>query len=133
MAVQTEDAAKHPTSAVGQTRTSGRIRGKSVHPLIADLRLLRWRGRLAPLPDSCTAPDSNNVRCIHVTVELSTAPTNDFSLSSDYATRPSERTDWTSLSVRTSPGGWRSPERFLEGARKGRLGTVTDQIGNLRK
>jgi hypothetical protein len=38
-----------------------------------------------------------------------------------------------SLSVRTSPGGWRSPERLLEGAGKSGLGTVTDQVGNLRK
>src|SRR5260370_2901870 len=37
------------------------------------------------------------------------------------------------LSVRTSPGGWRSPERLLEGAGKSSLGTVTDQVGNLRK
>src|SRR5271169_6974662 len=38
-----------------------------------------------------------------------------------------------SLSVRTSPGGWRSPERLLEGAGKRGLRTVTDQVGNLRK
>ena len=38
-----------------------------------------------------------------------------------------------SLSVRTSPSGWRSPERFLEGAGKSGLGTVTDRVGNLRK
>src|SRR5947207_10758476 len=38
-----------------------------------------------------------------------------------------------SLSVRTSPGGWRSPERLLEGAGKSGLGTVTYQVGNLRK
>src|SRR5437588_874231 len=38
-----------------------------------------------------------------------------------------------SLSVRTSPGGWRRPERLLEGAGKSGLGTVTDQVGNLRK
>src|SRR5712671_8114130 len=37
------------------------------------------------------------------------------------------------LSVRTSPGGWRSPERLLEGAGKSGLGTVTDQVGNLRE
>ena len=37
------------------------------------------------------------------------------------------------LSVRTSPCGWRSPERLLEGAGKSGLGTVTDQVGNLRK
>jgi hypothetical protein len=36
------------------------------------------------------------------------------------------------LSVRTSPCGRRSPERLLEGAGSG-LGTVTDQVGNLRK
>ena len=37
------------------------------------------------------------------------------------------------LPVRTSPGGWRRPERLLEGARKSGLGTVTDQVGNLRQ
>src|SRR5882757_1203365 len=37
------------------------------------------------------------------------------------------------LSVRTSPGGWRSPERLLEGAGKSSLGTVTDRVGDLRK
>src|SRR6478735_9685614 len=37
------------------------------------------------------------------------------------------------LSVRASPCGWRSPERLLEGAGKSGLGTITDQVGNLRK
>ncbi len=37
-----------------------------------------------------------------------------------------------SLSVRT-PVGWRSPKRLLEGAGKSGLGTVTDQVCNLRK
>src|SRR6516225_5134895 len=37
------------------------------------------------------------------------------------------------LSVRTSPGGWRDSERLFEGAGKSGLGTVTDQVSNLRK
>src|SRR6478735_4009549 len=37
------------------------------------------------------------------------------------------------LSVRASPRGWCSPERLLEGAGKSGLGTVPDQVGNLRK
>src|SRR5512140_2617194 len=44
-----------------------------------------------------------------------------------------EGIDWRYLSVRTAPGGWRSPERLLEGTGKSGLGTVTDQVGNLRK
>src|SRR5207237_3027284 len=88
--------------------------------------------RLGPLPDSCTAANSNNVRCRWRNCP---APITDNSLSSDYAARLSfrlYRLD-VALSVRTSPGGWRSPERLLKGAGKSGLGTVTDQVGNLRK
>jgi hypothetical protein len=37
--------------------------------------------RFVPLPDSCAAAISNNVRCIHVPVEP-TAPNTDYTLSS---------------------------------------------------
>src|SRR3984957_5518631 len=38
-------------SALGQTRTSDGIRAKSVHPLIAEVRALRWQVRLVPTGD----------------------------------------------------------------------------------
>src|SRR5713101_8462143 len=37
------------------------------------------------------------------------------------------------LAVRTSPRGRRDTDSLLEGAGKSGLGTVTDQVGNLRK
>jgi hypothetical protein len=42
--------------------------------------------KTSTLPNSCTAANSSNVRCIHMPMEgLSTAPITDYSLSSDYA------------------------------------------------
>jgi hypothetical protein len=92
--------------------------------------------RVVPLPDSCTAANSNNVRCIHVPMEgLSTAQS--LTTHSRQIARVMELSNVqirrSNLSARTSPGGWHSPEHPLEGAGKSGLGTVTDQVGNLRK
>jgi hypothetical protein len=43
---------------MGQTRTSGHIRAKSVHPLIADMRRLHRHVGFVPVGDSCTAANS---------------------------------------------------------------------------
>jgi hypothetical protein len=66
--------------------TPARRTATSALPPIADLRRQNWHVAKVPLPDSYTAANSNNVRCIRVPTEgLSTAPITDYSLSSDYA------------------------------------------------
>ena len=47
--------AMHPTSVLGQTQTSGRIRARSVLPPTTDMMRLRQHVRLVPIRDSSTA------------------------------------------------------------------------------